>query len=1840
MEIRMENLRRRLDRLFILLESGSSAVTRRTAAKQIGEVQRLHPHELHNLLNRVIVYMHNSSWDTRIAAAQTVEAILANVPQFEPIPTSLKQEIKDEKTSALQFATFDLAAILLSSGRLMGSEGNEFDLQDDTERNSKERLMMQREIIREKLGFAKGDQFGLALEELVTLDDVKLEPGTSDSKSRLIPVEDVLNLSMKDAGATSSLSCREKNRAKRKARQNFLSGAYSRSSSTNGGNSSMDATEPPEKKTKTKENSLESPIVYSFGPVPDGTGSWVDATSWPFEAFCTKLYADLFNPRWETRHGAATALRELFKGHSQSAGKSSTVSAQEMQEAHVKWLEDAVLRLLCVLALDRFGDFVSDQVIAPVRETCAQVLGTLFKQLPPEKVKSTIEILLKMIKHEEWEVRHGGLLGIKYLLVVREDLLQDILPAVINDILMGLFDQEDDVGAVAAATLIPIASWLPKLLKPMEVSKIVKMLWDLLLDQDELTSASNSFMGLLAAILSLPNASTWIQMESMSVLIPRLWPFLSHSSSSVRRSTLFTLKTLTQTVNPENDHAGSSDGVKNPEEGLLLNISVKNWDAMLLQETLRHIYQRVLIEHVEDVQSLAEQVWNNLVLNADLSSLLHATCPYVSSWLCLAMQPARLAFDPAGLIRVTVSATREKRGSRGSLMDTTDSMMNLQQKVYLGGTETVPQDVREKNVDRARYKVCQMLGFLSKFLVLPAPGIEYTDTMESPVDCYCKVLLGHLSSRSALQRSISAMVISFWAEHDSTVRPGPPMLQERLKTCLNECIYYDEVGILFTRLLQESRDFIATLKQYKIPTDYEGAKILNLDQIQALSNVEVEPMKQKYNLKPKIVEIIESRRKGLLTSCTQTTLEQNVFNITTQAALAGAVVSLNCLPERLNPVIKPIMESLKREEVEIMQQLSAKYLVKLLNLIVSRNPCPNNKIVTNLATLLKSDTDFTPKITGPGELSNKDQMAEAYYGILTLSNQEKALTLQNGQAPRGPGRPPAVSELALEELREAEDPQKKINRIQRIGATFAIREICRFFGSNLKEKIPRMWELLTDCLRNRVTKESAALWMTMPQMEDQTELVTSLQVIEIAFPELDSTLQDELFDLLLPKMSLLIGHPMKAIRHMVARCMAVCAAVNSAKVMALLMECVVPLLNAIESVINRQGAIEVIVNIVNKLQFQIVPYVVLLVVPLLGRMGDPDQSVRLISTHCFATLIQLMPLDGSTPDLPTLTDDLKQRKLRDKEFLEYLFTPKTIPDYRVPPEVKAELRSYQQAGVNWLWFLNKYKLHGILCDDMGLGKTLQTICILAGDHKQRSLDKLTSIPSIVICPPTLTGHWVYEFNKFLPHKILKPLHYVGLPVDRERLRLKMNSHNLVVASYDIVRKDIDFFGKINWNYCVLDEGHVIKNGKTKCSKAIKQLVANHRLILSGTPIQNNVLELWSLFDFLMPGFLGTEKQFIAKFSRPILASRDAKSSPKEQEAGALAMEALHRQVLPFLLRRVKEDVLTDLPPKITQDLLCELSPLQERLYEDFSKTHFNAELQDCIDGIGSEGAQKRPHVFQALRYLQNVCNHPKLVLNPNHPEYVKIQAEVGRSNGSLNDIEHSAKLPALKQLLLDCGIGNWDFSINQHRALIFCQSKAMLDIVENDLLKKHLPAVCYLRLDGSVPAGSRHEIVTKFNSDPSIDVLLLTTLVGGLGLNLTGADTVIFVEHDWNPMKDLQAMDRAHRIGQRKVVNVYRLITRKSLEEKIMCLQKFKLLTANTVVSNENASMETMGTDQLLDLFKLTDQQSASSSHGDKKSTADRASMKTVLETLPELWEDREYEEEYDLTQFLDKLKK
>ncbi|KAF5400559.1 hypothetical protein PHET_05589 [Paragonimus heterotremus] len=651
-----------------------------------------------------------------------------------------------------------------------------------------------------------------------------------------------------------------------------------------------------------------------------------------------------------------------------------------------------------------------------------------------------------------------------------------------------------------------------------------------------------------------------------------------------------------------------------------------------------------------------------------------------------------------------------------------------------------------------------------------------------------------------------------------------------------------------------------------------------------------------------------------------------------------------------------------------------------------------------------------------------------------------------------------------------------------------------------------------------------------------------------------------------------------------------------------------------------------------------------------------------------------------------MTRALSIDRRKKRHFIDSLLHPENILVYNLPVPINARLRGYQQEGLNWLNFLNQYGLNGILCDDLGLGKTLQTICILAGSHHERKAarnctahDTSTlnyvncdspALPhpiSLVVCPSTLCGHWLHEVNQFVNSDHLSPIIYVGGPSVRRSLQSQISQFDLVIASYDVVRNDIEFFQSIFWHYVVLDEGHIIKSSKSKVSRALKQLCAQHRLILTGTPIQNRVCELWSLFDFLMPDFLGTESEFASRFARPVAASRDPKASKSEQRAGHKALENLHRLVLPFMLRRLKEDVVADLPPKIVQDFACELTNIQMQLYEAFTKSAEGQRLLTAIETENSHSSANRTasnslnlsvtygaslggkrYGFQALRYLQAVCNHPCLALKPTHPLFADmkrvVQSEFG-PNVSLDSVHLSGKLLSLCRLLTDCGFGTPNFTaatpstsvvsagnsneiigdqslMNQHRALIFFQTREMLQLTAN-VLRLHFPWLTYTRLDGSVPVNERHARVTRFNQDPSIDLMLLTTVVGGLGLNLTGADTVIFVEHDWNPCKDLQAMDRVHRIGQRRVVSVYRLITQDSIEEQIMNLQAFKLHLANTVISTDNRSLSDMDTEHLFD--RLT----TSTMPPTKRFVPNSANVDD-LEVC--------YEKEYNLDEFILKL--
>ena len=446
---------------------------------------------------------------------------------------------------------------------------------------------------------------------------------------------------------------------------------------------------------------------------------------------------------------------------------------------------------------------------------------------------------------------------------------------------------------------------------------------------------------------------------------------------------------------------------------------------------------------------------------------------------------------------------------------------------------------------------------------------------------------------------------------------------------------------------------------------------------------------------------------------------------------------------------------------------------------------------------------------------------------------------------------------------------------------------------------------------------------------------------------------------------------------------------------------------------------------------------------------------------------------------------------------------------------------------------------------------------------------------------------------------LTALAWRGSPDERAALlaRARSGEAHVLVVAYDALRRT-DVAATLSaqpWRYLVLDEGHVIRNVRTRLAQAVRTLRAEHRVLLSGTPLQNRVDDLWALFDFLMPGFLGSHAHFSAAYARPIAKARVTACDSAEARAGDEALRALHRQVLPFILRREKTLVAQELPPKIVQDRFCDPSPLQRELLDALQRA--NAQLGDA-ESVRSSGSAD---ALKALQYMRKLCTHPRLVL----PE----RADLGSS-----PLEHAPKFVALLALLAECGLvapldadaaaaddaaDDDDAAVAEqeseredvaagggaHRVLIFAQLRASLDLVEA-LLREHAPALRYLRLDGTTAPSERVPLCTRFNEDASIGAMLLTTAVGGLGLNLASADTVIFLEHDWNPQKDVQAMDRAHRLTSTRTVNVYRLVLRDTIEERVMGMQAFKLKLAQTVVSEDNRALASMDTERVLDMFE------------------------------------------------------
>lgn len=516
-----------------------------------------------------------------------------------------------------------------------------------------------------------------------------------------------------------------------------------------------------------------------------------------------------------------------------------------------------------------------------------------------------------------------------------------------------------------------------------------------------------------------------------------------------------------------------------------------------------------------------------------------------------------------------------------------------------------------------------------------------------------------------------------------------------------------------------------------------------------------------------------------------------------------------------------------------------------------------------------------------------------------------------------------------------------------------------------------------------------------------------------------------------------------------------------------------------------------------------------------------DENKFTVKTYRAGLISELKNLDVEL----VLSDEFKT-------FWEQMSTFSTHDGTNLPTHATAEFREYQLKGFGWLWFMYKYGLNGILADDMGLGKTLQALTVL---QKAKEVDG--SMPTLVICPTTVVFNWESEIQKFAPE--LTCLKLAGS--DRKNHFKEIPNYDVVITSYALIRRDIKHFKDINFRYIILDESQNIKNAMSQTAQAVKQLQANHKLALSGTPIENKLEELWSVFDFLMPGFLLSVAEFNTRYVNPIMERQD-KTVEKR----------LKLQIYPFILRRMKRDVAKDLPDKVENIAYCELTDEQK----DFYLQVLDSTKEELFKSIEQNGLEKsRLSIFSALLRLRQICCHPRLYDKEN-----------------VKHIMSSGKFEKLKSMLEE-------IISEDHRVLLFSQFVNMLDIVKGWLEREGIE---YEYLTGKTK--DRQAAVEHFNNS-KIPIFLISLKAGGTGLNLTGADYVIHYDPWWNPAVEDQATDRAYRIGQTKKVFVYRLITKNTVEEKIQKLKTIKRNLVDSVISVDRNIVKSLTMDDIREIF-------------------------------------------------------
>lgn len=491
-----------------------------------------------------------------------------------------------------------------------------------------------------------------------------------------------------------------------------------------------------------------------------------------------------------------------------------------------------------------------------------------------------------------------------------------------------------------------------------------------------------------------------------------------------------------------------------------------------------------------------------------------------------------------------------------------------------------------------------------------------------------------------------------------------------------------------------------------------------------------------------------------------------------------------------------------------------------------------------------------------------------------------------------------------------------------------------------------------------------------------------------------------------------------------------------------------------------------------------------------------------------------------------------------KELVNKVENKELNEEINLPKNLNASLRSYQKVGYKWLKVLDNYGFGGILADDMGLGKTIQLLAVILDYVQNEKKPK----PSIVVCPSSLSLNWQNEIKKFTPDLTSLVIH--GNADERVKQIKSIPKYNIVITSYDLLKRDIETYKELNYEFkfIIADEAQYIKNNNTQNAKAIKEINASTKYALTGTPIENSLSELWSIFDFIMPGYLFGYRKFKELYEMPIVKDEDN-----------VAMRKLKMLIEPFILRRIKGEVLTELPDKTITVLNNEMEEEQQKIYMSYMQNARSEMLQE-INANGFEKSQIK--ILALLMRLRQICCHPALFLS----DY---KAESSKLNQCIEVIKDA----------VDSG----------HKILLFSSYTGMFPLIEEKLKKEKIE---YSKLTGQTKVGERIKLVDEFNEDENKKVFLISLKAGGTGLNLIGADMVIHYDPWWNISAENQATDRTYRIGQKKNVQVYKLITKNSIEEKIYELQERKSKLIDNVLSTNETFLNKLSKEEIMELFK------------------------------------------------------